>query len=507
MNQGGQISHFSKPGMNARFAANGNLNYAHVAGPDRGQMTIHRPLQGGRIVETVRPDHSRVVVTGTSSGYLERPLARRGFVARTYVAGGRSYAVVYRTYRFRGIVYPDYMPAWYYAPVFYTWAVDPWPRPALVAWSWRAAPWFRFYSAYFSPRPVYTSAALWLTDFLLAENLRQAYENGPAAAAPPQGASVLPGAALTPEIRQAIADEVQRQIQAEQNTAAPAQPAVFGTNDAPPPALDPNQRLFVVSSNLDLEADGGSCPLAPGDVLLRSGDAVASGNRVDVSVLSSQPGDCPASTAAQLDVAALQEMHNQFRQQIDAGLKTLAENRGHNGLPNEPPADARTAPDGQAIPDSGAAAALQQQSQAADQTEAEIQQQVGGPSADDGSSPPVTAQTFSAPRRYYAMVNGALEKWDFETSGAFLHQGVRNLGIGNSGSTQRGTYAIQGNAMLLETTKDTSSFMAGSNRRLVGAGGSSDSAPARSLSLQFIGPDGQDGIVLDGAKFDVRHWN
>ncbi|MFI5105856.1 MAG: hypothetical protein ACHP79_13110, partial [Terriglobales bacterium] len=36
------------------------------------------------------------------------------------------------------------------------------------------------------------------------------------------------------------------------------------------------------------------------------------------------------------EVGELQEMHNQFRQKLDSGLKTLADNSGKNGLPKAP---------------------------------------------------------------------------------------------------------------------------------------------------------------------------
>jgi hypothetical protein len=54
-------------------------------------------------------------------------------------------------------------------------------------------------------------------------------------------------------------------------------------------------------------------------------------------------------------------MHNQFEEQIDAGLSTLASNGGSGGLPVGPPAQARPAPEGTAQPDADVAATLAQQ--------------------------------------------------------------------------------------------------------------------------------------------------
>lgn len=80
-----------------------------------------------------------------------------------------------------------------------------------------------------------------------------------------------------------------------------------------------------------------------------------------VDVISSKPGDCPADSTASVDIAALQEMHNQFREHLDAGVKMLADNQT-NGLPQGPAAGARAVPEGTAMPaaDAGSQLAAQQ---------------------------------------------------------------------------------------------------------------------------------------------------
>src|SRR5262249_16455370 len=174
-------------------------------------------------------------------------------------------------------------------------------------------------------------------------------------APPPEEYQQQGGAApvtLTPEIKAAIAEEVRQQLEAERAAAQagggntqptggypPAQGNQGGYSqttggEAAPPALDPKQRIFVVSTNLEVTAAGGTeCALTPGDIILRTGDNLVGGNRVGVSVLSSKPGDCPCNSAAELDIVALQEMHNQFREHIGNGMKQLADNQGKNGLP------------------------------------------------------------------------------------------------------------------------------------------------------------------------------
>jgi hypothetical protein len=68
-------------------------------------------------------------------------------------------------------------------------------------------------------------------------------------------------------------------------------------------------------------------------------------------------------------------MHNQFREQMDNGLKSLADNSGKGGLPPAP--DTATSP-GEVPPpppDANADSTLQAQQQAADQTEEQVQQE------------------------------------------------------------------------------------------------------------------------------------
>jgi hypothetical protein len=70
-------------------------------------------------------------------------------------------------------------------------------------------------------------------------------------------------------------------------------------------------------------------------------------------------------------------MHNHFREQMDAGLKTLADNQGKHGLPSAPAgASLHQNADGTAAPDDAAAIAAQlnQQRQEAEQAETEVQQ-------------------------------------------------------------------------------------------------------------------------------------
>ena len=260
-------------------------------------MQINHGLLGERRIVTVRSDHSRVVSMGPQRGYVERPyLVRNGrsYVERTYMVNRVTYTRIYRTNYYRGVPYFAYVPPFYYHPRFYFWAYNPWPRPIYYRWAWYAAPppWYAYYGPYFAPAPMYPSAAFWLTDFLISESLRAAYESGreaeanaaaqgyqqppPEAYQPAQPESYQPAppnageqgntTQITPEMKQAIAEEVSRQLAAQTAGAStnPQQQAPASA-EVPPAALDPAQRLFVVSSNLAVTTvEGQYCELTRG---------------------------------------------------------------------------------------------------------------------------------------------------------------------------------------------------------------------------------------------------
>ena len=388
----GHLSSISRPGMQAHYSPNGSIRTATFSRPGGAQMSVSHGYYGERRVETVRVDHSRVVTWGDHRGFVERPY-RPGFVSRTYVVQNRTYVRVYRSYSYRGVVYYGYQPPVFYRPAFYGWAWNPWPRPVVWGWGWRASPWAGFYVGFFQPAPYYPTASLWLTDYLLAEDLRIAYENRMAAAAAAQQAQYdyppppPPPAAggdvmLPPAVKAAIAEEVRLQLEAERAQAN--QPAAMPSGGNPvveqaPVVLDPKRRIFIVSNNFAAYAGGQECALTAGDIIVRTSDMPSPQNTVGVSVLSSKPGDCPMNATADVEVAQLCEMHNQFQDHVDGGLQQLASNQGQNGLPPSPPPGAQAPPYGspQGDPLASADGAIQQQQHDATQAMSDVPQAGG----------------------------------------------------------------------------------------------------------------------------------
>ncbi len=325
--------------------ANGAVATIHAPG-----MTINHTLRGPRTV-VKESNGRRIVAVGRAGGYVQRPyLVRNGrtYVQRTYVVGGVSRVAVYRSYSYGGAVYYGYAPAYYYRPAYYGWAYEPWGAPVAygpAAWGWAGSPWYGAYGAYFAPYPAYASASQWLTDYLLAANLQAAYAAGAHADAGAVGGASAPAAAeaagaqtpLSPQVKQMIAEEVKSQLAA--SKAAAVAQGVAPSAEQLPEALNPAERIFVVSSHLDVPSTSGEeCGLAPGDVVMRMTDAPDANRKVSASVQSSQKADCAAGKTVSIGVEDLQEMHNQFRQHLDSGLQTLAGSAGKDGLPQAPDA-------------------------------------------------------------------------------------------------------------------------------------------------------------------------
>jgi len=384
---GGHIMSVERPGLRAtNFREDGRAGHIERTRPDGSKMVVNRGLHGERRVEVVRPNGVRVVTVGRQA-FVERPL-RAGYVSRTYVVGGRTEVRVYRTYGYRGVRYVTYVPRVYYQPAFYRWAGRPWGPSVVYGWGWApATPWF--YGAYFAPEPVYSTPSLWLTDFLLAANLRLAYDNQQQQYQDQQqqessaDASQGVAATLTPEIKLQIAGEVKQQLDAQQTAAAQPSAAALpqGTaTDVPPPAL--KQRVFVVSTSFDVTGTDGSqsCALTAGDIIERTpGQSVTSDGKVAVNVMSSKAGDCQADFATQIDVATLQDMQNQFNAQIASGIESLASNQGKGSLPSGPAANPRRNAAGEASPDaSNDAELVTKLNQEADQTEADMRNATNG---------------------------------------------------------------------------------------------------------------------------------
>ena len=370
------------------FRPNRSVAAIHTNG-----MSIDHGLHGTRKIVAERNGRT-FVATGRHEGYVERPYLNRGghaYYQRTYVAGGRTYARVYRGYNYRGVRYCGYAPDHYYHPGFYAWASNRWSRPvryAPAAWGWADAPWFRAYGVYFTPYPEYRAPAFWLTDYVVAANLQVGFQARVEAGQPPEGGGPDQPSTdgeveetnetpMSPQVKQQIANEVQQQLREEQAEASSpgANPQAGPGGEQVPDALSSSQRVFIVASDIDTALPTGQeCGLSGGDVVMRLNDQPDANQNVNANVLSSKQRNCASGQTVAVSVQDLQEMHNQFRQQIDSGLQTLAEKGGDGSLPQPPDTGTTVGEVPLPTPDAGAANQLQAEQRQADQIEGQVPQ-------------------------------------------------------------------------------------------------------------------------------------
>ncbi|MBS1855004.1 MAG: hypothetical protein JST11_06545 [Acidobacteria bacterium] len=296
---------------------------------------------GPRQFEAVRPGGQVVVTTTPAHGYVQRSIVVQNntIIKRTYMYNGVPQARFYRPYAYRGVTLAVYTPVRYYRPAFYSYVYNPWPRPIAYGWGWNTRPWFAYYGGYFTPYPMYSSPAMWLTDYLIAATLEAAYEERMAArndafygdAGSPQGAP------MSPEVKQAIAGEVRRQIEqerAEQQAGYGAGPGgVFA---------DSGSHVFVAYNALTVNSNAGDCSLREGDVLQTNGVPPEGSAAAPALVLSSRAMDCPRGSTVWVGIGDLQEMQNQMRASIDRGMYEMQSRQGQGGLPALPPGSAGT---------------------------------------------------------------------------------------------------------------------------------------------------------------------
>jgi hypothetical protein len=398
-NKSGKLSSVStKSGHEAHFDSHGRVTSVHTRG---GAEISHGPHGERRVVGervNARGEHYRVVNYGGHRGYVEHGYMRGGhpYMRRTYMYGGRRYAYAYRGAYYHGVAYYGWAPPYYYPPAYYGWVGAPWGAPVVYGWGWGAAPWYGFYGGYFAPAPIYPYAALWLTDYLIAENLRLAYEASqqadPNAYKQPDYAPYMvasganadgvtsfgsgmefnadaAAAAMPADVKQLVSDDLKLQLE-EEKAAASAQSADSGT-DQVPAALDPKHSVFVVSATIDVPSDGDTCSLTPGDIVQRQENEPGDDKAVKVKVLSAKSQDCGIGSMPRVQVTDLQDMHNDFREKLSTGMDTLA--KGGNGLPKAPDATHKINPDGQAQPDLNADSDLNAQQADADAADKEVQ--------------------------------------------------------------------------------------------------------------------------------------
>jgi hypothetical protein len=270
------------------------------------------------------------------------------------------------------------VPAYVFAPAFYGWIIAPWGPPvryAPVTWGWIGQPWYGYYGAAFTPYPVYYSPDQWLTDYVVAANYQQAYQDQQtdgvdASATPPQAMSDEDKALMNQDIKA----DVSREQQSAQNTDQDNQQAA---NQIPEALQDHIFTVYAAPIQATM-ADGSACSLAQGDMLVRKSDAPDQDHSVDVLVKishadASHPGLCAAQTRARVQLADLQEMYNHKQELLTEGEQKQADLMGKkHGLPKGPRPQETEVASGQAQPADDVTATLNQMVADANDTQKQV---------------------------------------------------------------------------------------------------------------------------------------
>ena len=388
-----------RDGSEIHRSLDGRVREVHTHG-----MVITHYSGVSRRVVVERADRSVIVVNHAGFGYVQRPFAWRGqpYYGRTYYYYGRPYAAYYRGYPYHGIFLAGYAPYSYWRPAFYGWAYNPWYRPIRFGWGWGGSPWYGYYGYYFSPYSVYPSASFWLTDYLIASSLQLAYQERLQAQQQYYSAPATGQVVLTPDVKQAIADEVQRQLALERAESQTVQqggdvdvnssglPRIFAETSPSHP------HVFVVSSPLQLtDTQGQECLLTQGDVLRLTDPTAGDATSAYLTVIASKNRECVRGTTVSVGLADLQEMDNQMRTTIDRGLQDLQAHQG--GLPTPPAAAIGTGVQASFVSsappaDPNVSSELQQQAQAADAAEQGVLSEAKQQDPDAGTSDASTKQ-------------------------------------------------------------------------------------------------------------------
>ena len=257
---------------------------------------------------------------------------------------------------------------------------------------------------------MYPSAAFWLTDYIISQDLQAAYaahqEAAEAAASAPPAAGGPP--ALTPEVKQMISDEVRAQLALENQEAgqnAQQQDADPASSGIARMLADGHSHVFVAGGSLDVvdASSGQECALSDGDALQLQTPPAPDATAANLVVLASKGGsECAKSSTVTVQLTDLQEMQNHMRETIDQGLQDLQAKQGKGGLPQAPPsAQAQPAPPQYAAaappPESNVGTEIAQVDQQSDQAEKDVTAEAAQDSGAPGSTAPVAAALAAAP--------------------------------------------------------------------------------------------------------------
>jgi len=398
-----------------------------------GTRTEYQLSSGRRVLEATQATPGRGTVHAVRygsavTGVVERPI-KAGYLSRTYVQGGHVlYARVYRQNTFQrfghAFRYESLVPAVAFSRDYYAWAARPWSAPVNYHWRWEKEPWYPAFGDRFTPYRSYNSLDEWLTDYVIAQSLNNAYQTWQAENAPQSSpvTGVAPAAGEKPYWESPDAgqrpywespDDGRRPYWEEsssEDTGAQPKRSKAGLSasssrtgskgglppeasvppltadikaeldaqikqqlrerqsqqsasdsDALPSSLKPGHTLFRVNAPLDVVAD------APGRFCsLGVNDYIERTGEMDengtvpVRVKLSGGSDCGSGLATRVSVNDLEAMDGEQQEALTKALLAASKNMGPSGLPQAPGTTPLLVAAGQTRPAPDATSALSQ---------------------------------------------------------------------------------------------------------------------------------------------------
>jgi hypothetical protein len=306
-------------GTKVLTAPDGSVRELHSP---QNNMSIHYGMNGNRQIRVDQPDGSRVMLATHGVPYIQKPwnFGSHAFDHRTYLDNGVLTHQFYRPYQFGGTTLDTYAPQRFYSQDFYKWVAKPqlWtpPRP----WS-SQDPWFTHYQTYFTPQPSYASPLYWLTDFVLAMSLFEAYNAHPLPAQAPPAVKGIP----TPQSSSPQAPSVTPPVLQPPPAPIPEHPVPGVGTPAPDdqgPSLTLWQRFTNFIRSLLGQTPADTAPSSPGTAPSSPEPSVAEGAAPITDDVKNKVAD---EVAKQIDEEARESGGNARNQEPKAGAGGIVE--------------------------------------------------------------------------------------------------------------------------------------------------------------------------------------
>lgn len=297
--------------------------------PDgHGGITKTTTYRNGGTSTTTRTVGPNGNVTVTKNVHVQgRPVVTREYHHHHYHYGGYSY------YAYSPFWGPAYYPwGWYYspflAPVYYP--------PYVWGWGW----WYPHWSWYFAPYPVYSQPSYWVTDYVISDYIaeRQSAVSADDAAraadlsaqraqlsadqaqkAKEEAEKAQAAAQITQPIKDQIAEQVKQGMTDIKEKKTTQVVATLNT-----------KTIFVVHEEIEATMHNDEnevCGLSEGD-LVRVSELPKEGEQhVVMRVLTAGKDSCKAGSQVHVALSKVQEMHNEFMERVERGMKEAEERK------------------------------------------------------------------------------------------------------------------------------------------------------------------------------------